>query len=154
MLTVEEMKEIDAEAAHYPNREAVCIDAMKIVQRHRGWVSDESIRDIAGFLGMSCADLDGVATFYNLIHRKPVGRHVIFICDSISCWIMGYERMRDELSKRLGIELGQTTPDHRFTFLPIVCLGCCDRAPAMLIDNDLHTNLDAGKIERALEAYR
>lgn len=154
MLTAEEMKEIDAEAVHYPKREAACIDAMKIVQRHRGWVSDESIRDIAGFLGMSSADLDGVATFYNLIHRKPVGRHVIFLCDSISCWIMGYERMREELSKRLGIELGQTTPDKRFTLLPIVCLGCCDRAPAMLIDNDLHTDLDAGKIETALETYR
>ena len=73
MLTAEEQKEINDELQHYPNRQAVCIDAMLIVQRHRGWVSDESIRDIAEFLGMSTADLDGVATFYNLIRRKPVG---------------------------------------------------------------------------------
>ena len=84
MLTAEEINEIDAEAAHYPRRDAVCIDALKIVQRHRGWVSDESVRDIAGHIGMSPTDVDSVATFYNLIFRKPVGRHVIMVCDSVS----------------------------------------------------------------------
>ena len=78
MLTPEERTEIEAEFPHYPNRKAVCIDALKIVQRHRGWVSDEALRDIGELLGMSADDLDGVATFYNLIFRRPVGRHVIF----------------------------------------------------------------------------
>jgi NADH-quinone oxidoreductase subunit E len=154
MLTAEEIDEIEAEAAHYPKREAVCIDALRIVQRHRGWVSDESIRDIAGHLGLSSTDLDSVATFYNLIFRKPVGRHVIMACDSVSCWIMGYERMRKHLRERLGIELGETTPDNRFTLLPIVCLGCCDRAPAMMVDRDLHGDLDPQKIDAALEKYK
>ena len=89
MLTPEERTEIEAEFPHYPNRKAVCIDAMKIVQKHRGWVSDEALHDIGELLGMSDADLDGVATFYNLIFRRPVGRHVIYLCDSVSCWIMG-----------------------------------------------------------------
>jgi NADH-quinone oxidoreductase subunit E len=154
MLTAEEIDEIEAEAAHYPKREAVCIDALRIVQRHRGWVSDESIRDIAGHLGLSSTDLDSVATFYNLIFRKPVGRHVIMACDSVSCWIMGYERMRKHLRERLGIELGETTPDNRFTLLPIVCLGCCDRAPPMMVDRDLHGDLDPQKIDAALEKYK
>jgi NADH-quinone oxidoreductase subunit E len=153
MLTAEEIKEIEAEAAHYPKREAVCIDALKIVQRHRGWVSDESVRDIAGHLGMSPTDLDSVATFYNLIFRRAVGRHVIMICDSVSCWIMGYDRMREHLRKRLGIDLGETTADDRFTLLPIVCLGCCDHAPAMMVDSDLHRDLDPEKIDRELEQY-
>jgi NADH-quinone oxidoreductase subunit E len=153
MLTAEEIKEIEAEAAHYPKREAVCIDALKIVQRHRGWVSDESVRDIAGHLGMSPTDLDSVATFYNLIFRRAVGRHVIMICDSVSCWIMGYDRMREHLRKRLGIDLGETTADDRFTLLPIVCLGCCDHAPAMMVDSDLHRDLDPQKIDRELEQY-
>ena len=87
MLTAEEEKEIKEELANYPTRQAVSIDAMMVVQRHRGWVSDESIRDIGQLLGMSTADLDGVATFYNLIRRKPVARHVALICDSVSCWI-------------------------------------------------------------------
>src|SRR5580765_4444222 len=109
MLTAEEINEIEAEVAHYPRRDAVCIDALKIVQRRRGWVSDESLRDIAGHLGMSPTDLDSVATFYNLIYRRPVGRHVITVCDSVSCWIMGGERMREHLQERLGIGLGETT---------------------------------------------
>ena len=154
MLTVEEREEIEAELAHYPTKEAVCIDAMKIVQRHRGWVSGESVRDIAELLELSPADLDGVATFYNLIFRKPVGRHVVMLCNSVSCWILGYERMREHLTKRLGIEFGETTPDNRFTLLPIVCLGACDHAPAMLVDNELHTDLGPDRIDEALEAYK
>lgn len=154
MLTKDEVVEIEAEAAHYPDRRAVCIDAMRIVQRHRGWISDECIADIAAHLRMSASELDSVATFYNLIHRRPVGRHVILICDSVSCWVTGYERMRDHLASRLGVALGQTTQDQRFTFLPIVCLGCCDHAPAMLIDEDLHGDLNPVKIDMALEQYR
>ena len=154
MLTPEELHEIEEEFPRYPRRDAVCIDAMKIVQKHRGWVSDENIRDIAQLLGMSQAELDGIATFYSLIFRKPVGRHVIMVCDSVSCWIMGYDRVREHLTKRLGIGLGQTTPDDRFTLLPIVCLGCCDRAPAMMVDNDLHGSLNPDKIDAALEQYK
>jgi len=154
MLTVEEIHEIEEEAAHYPTREAVSIDALRIVQRHRGWVSDESLRDIAGHLGMSATDLDSVATFYNLIFRRPVGRHVIMVCDSVSCWIMGCDRVRKHLRERLGIELGEMTPDNRFTLLPIVCLGCCDHAPAMMVDRDLHGDLDPQKIDAALEKYK
>jgi NADH-quinone oxidoreductase subunit E len=154
MLTTEEITEIEGEAEHYPRREAVCIDALKIVQRRRGWVSDESLRDIAAHLGMSPTDLDSVATFYNLIFRKPVGRHVIMVCDSVSCWIMGHDPVRKHLSQRLGIEFGETTPDNRFTLLPIVCLGCCDHAPAMMVDADLHSDLDPQKIDTQLEKYK
>ncbi len=154
MLTAEERQEIESEKAHYPTREAVCIDAMKIVQRHRGWVSDEDVRDIAELLGMSPADVDGVATFYNLIFRKPVGRHVIFVCDSVSCWIMGYERLRERLCRHLGIGFGETTADGRFTLLPIVCLGACDRAPVMMVDDDLHQDIDPERVESALEQYK
>lgn len=154
MLTAEERQEIEAELAHYPTKQAVCIDAMKIVQRHRGWVSDENIRDIGELLEMSPADLDGVATFYNLIFRKPVGRHVIMLCDSVSCWIMGYERMRAHLTEKLGIQFGETTPDNRFTLLPIVCLGACQHAPTLLVDNELHGDLDPAKIDAVLEGYK
>jgi NADH-quinone oxidoreductase subunit E len=154
MLTPEEIAEIEAEFPHYPTRQAVCIDAMKIVQKHRRWLSDENIRDIAALLGMSETELDGTATFYNLLLRKPVGRHVIWICDSVSCWIMGYDRQRSYIEKRLGIGLGETTADDRFTLLPIVCLGCCDHAPAMMVDEDLHTDLTPERIDAILERYR
>src|SRR5579863_5178378 len=123
---------------------------MLIVQKHRGWVSDESLKDLAELLESSVEDLDGVATFYNLIFRKPVGRHVIMICDSVSCWVMGYNRMRDHLKSRLGVELGQTTADGRFPLLPVVCLGACDRAPTMIVDGQLHGNLSSQKIDEIL----
>jgi NADH-quinone oxidoreductase subunit E len=103
---------------------------------------------------MSSADLDGVATFYNLIFRKPVSPHVIMLCDSVSCWIMGYDRIREHLTGRLGIRFGETTADNRFTLLPIVCLGACERAPAMTIDNDLHGNLDPARVDSLLEACK
>jgi NADH-quinone oxidoreductase subunit E len=154
MLTAEERQEIEKELSRYPSKQAVCIDAMKIVQRHRGWVSDENIRDIAELLEMSPADLDGVATFYNLIYRKPVGRHVILLCNSVSCWIMGYERLREQLNKRLGIQPGETSADGRFTLLPIVCLGDCDHAPVLMIDNDQHRDLSPDSLEGILENYR
>jgi NADH-quinone oxidoreductase subunit E len=153
-LSAEERREIEAEFAHYPTKRAVCIDAMKIVQRHRGWISDESLQDIAQMLEMSLDELDGVATFYNLLFRKPVGRHVVLLCDSVSCWIMGYEGLRERLCSKLGVRLGETTGDGRFTLLPIVCLGTCDHAPAMMVDEDLHRDLDPGKAEQALENYK
>jgi len=154
LLSPEERQEIEVELAHYPHKQAVSIDAMKIVQRHRGWVSDESLRDIAEFLGMSTDDLGGVATFYNLIFRKPVGRHVIMFCDSVTCWIMGCDRIRQHLCSRLGIQPGETTPDGRFTLLPIVCLGACDHAPVMMVDDDFHQDLDLHRVDAALEKYK
>lgn len=154
MLTLEERTEIEAEFPNYPNRKAVCIDAMKIVQKHRGWVPDEALEDIGELLGMSSTDLDGIATFYNLIFRHPVGRHVIYFCDSVSCWIMGSEHQCRHLTKQVQVEPGETGADGRFTLVPIVCLGACDHAPVMMIDDDLHLDLTPEKIDRILERYK
>ncbi len=154
MLTEEEKSEIQAEIPKYATKEAVCIDALRIVQRHRGWVSDEAVRDVANALDMTPDELDAVATFYSLIFRKPVGKHVILACDSISCWIMGYEHVRDTLMNRLGIRMGETTSDGRFTLLPIVCLGNCDHAPTMMVDNDTYGDLATEKLDRILEQYK
>lgn len=153
MLSDEERKEIDAELAILPTRQAACIEALKAVQRHRRWVSDDGVRDIAGYLEMTPAEVDNVATFYNLIFRKPVGRHVILVCDSVSCWIMGCERLQGALEKHLGIRYGQTTRDDRFTLLPMECLGACDRAPALMVDDELHGDVEDTALEPILERY-
>ena len=153
MLTVEERVEIEAKLADYPNTQAVAIEAMLIIQRRQGWVSDEKLRDLSEILRLSVANLDGVATFYNLIRRRPVGRHVALVCDSVSCWIMGSDRTRDHLCSRLGIPVGGTTSDGQFTLLPIVCLGACDHAPAMMINGTLHEDLNEQKIEEILTQY-
>jgi NADH-quinone oxidoreductase subunit E len=154
MLTEEERREIKAEVQEFEQKHAACIGAMKIIQRYRGWVSDEAMKDICELLEMTPDELDGVATFYSLIFRKPVGKHVILICDSVSCWIMGYEKILKYLKTKLGIELGETSADGKFTLLPIACFGACDTAPAMLIDNKIYGNLDEDKIDDILDKYR
>jgi NADH-quinone oxidoreductase subunit E len=142
MLSEAELSAIDAEIAHVPYRAAVAIDALKIVQAHRGWVSDESLQAIASHLQMSAAELDGIATFYNLIFRRPVGDKVILLCNSISCWIKGCDKLQQQISEQLGIELGETTADQQFTLLPVTCLGACDKAPVMMVGDDLYENVN------------
>jgi len=153
MLTQNERQEIEAEFGRYPQKRAVCIEALKIVQRHRGWVPDEGIKDVAELLGMSPHEVDAVATFYNLIYRRPVGRHVVHLCDSVSCWVMGCDTVCAHLKSRLGVGLGATTADGRFTLLPIACLGACDHAPVMMINGELHEDLSPERIDETLEQY-
>jgi len=136
-----------------PTERAACIEALKAVQRHRGWVSDEGLEDIADFLDMSVDQLDSVATFFNLIYRQPVGDHVILVCDSISCWLCGYRELREALSDELGIGFGGTTDDARFTLLPMCCLGDCDNAPVMMVDEDTHHDVDPSSVGAILEDY-
>jgi len=153
MLTQDEKNEIEVQLQEYELKSAACIEAMKIVQRHRGWLSDEAIKDISEFLGMTPDELDGVATFYSLIFRKRVGKHIILVCDSVSCWIMGYEKILQHLKTRLNIEFGETSADGKFTLLPVACIGACDKAPAIIIDNKVYGTLDEGKIEDILAQY-
>ncbi|NVO08746.1 MAG: NADH-quinone oxidoreductase subunit NuoE [Bacteroidales bacterium] len=154
MLSEKEREEILEETKLYPYPKAACIDALKIVQHHRGWISDEAIADIASELDMSRDEVDGVASFYTRLYRKPVGRNVILICDSVSCMIMGYESIYDYISKKLGIKFGETTSDGRFTIIPNTCLGDCDHAPALMINNDHYNNLSIEKIDLMLEKYQ
>ena len=141
MLSAEEKLEIDHEITRFPIRRSACLEALAIVQKHRTYVSDEALKDVAEYLEMSPTELDGIATFYNLIYRKPVGKKVIRICDSVSCFIMGYDKIRAQIEQKLGIQLGQTTPDQEFTLLPTPCLGTCDHAPALMINNELFRDL-------------
>jgi NADH-quinone oxidoreductase subunit E len=154
MLSDEEIREIKEEIKQYPYPAVACIDALKIVQHHHGWVSDESVKDIAELLKISNEEVDGVATFYSRIYRKPVGRNVILICDSVSCMVMGYESIYEYISKKLGIIFGQTTADGRYTLLPNSCLGDCDNAPAMMINNDHYNRLTTYKIDELLAIYK
>ncbi|HEY9560032.1 MAG TPA: NADH-quinone oxidoreductase subunit NuoE [Anseongella sp.] len=154
MLSEIEKVAIDKEVAGVPVREAAGIEALKIIQQHRGWVSDESLRDVATYLGVSAEELDSVATFYNMIFRQPVGRHIVLLCDSISCWVMGYEQLQTTLRQKLGIDFGQTTTDGSFTLLPNPCLGTCDHAPALMIDGDLYKDVTKDQVDGILGKYQ
>ena len=152
-LSQQEISEIEAEAAHYEKKQAASIEALKIIQKHRGWVSDESLKAAAALLEMSPAELDGVATFYTLIFRRPVGKHVIMLCDSVSCWVMGCEGIRQQLQESLGVGYGETTADGEFTLLPVTCQGACDCAPVMLVDGELEKHLDGQKVKEIIAHY-
>jgi NADH-quinone oxidoreductase subunit E len=154
MLSDIERRELEAAVKHYPDKRGAAIDALLTVQRSRGWISDDSLLEIARFLEMTAEDLDSIATFYNLVFRKPVGRHVAFVCDSISCWIKGCDQVREELKALYDVDFGQTTSDGRLTVLPIACLGHCERAPAMMIDQDVYGELTPEKMEPILEKYK
>jgi len=158
MLSEQERAGIDAVIARYPNRQAASIDCLVSLQASRGWLSDDTLADLAPVLGLSVHELDALATFYNRLHRRPVGRHVVTICDSVSCWIMGGEQLFDAVRGQLGIGPGETTVDGRFTLLPTQCLGGCDKAPVLAVDDEQHTdlrpdNLEPDRLRSLLDRY-
>jgi NADH-quinone oxidoreductase subunit E len=152
-LHAEDCAAIERETHHYEDPRAASITALKLVQKRHGWVPDGAIPAIAAALGIPASDVEGVATFYNLIFRRPVGRHVIKICDSVACFLTGCDEVRDAFSKHLGVGLGQTSADGRFTLLPICCLGACDKGPVLMIDDDTHGDVAPDAVERLLGRY-
>jgi NADH-quinone oxidoreductase subunit E len=153
MLTEEEKEEIEAAILPgIPRKEAIT-EALNIVQRRTRWISNEQVQEIADFLQMTPAEVDSIATFYNMIFRTPVGRHVIFICDSVSCHIMEYKKIHDHLQKRLGIPLGGTTEDNLFTYLPCACLGHCEKAPVITVDGQVFGNVTPEKVDQILKDF-
>jgi NADH-quinone oxidoreductase subunit E len=154
MLDEQVRAEIEAHLAEVGDPRIASLEALHVVQRHAGWVSDEHLREVAALLRMSAEELDGVASFYNLVYRKPVGRHVVLWCDSVSCWVMARDRVRAALERELGIGLGETTADGAFTLLPMCCLGACDHAPVLMIGEDTHLDVDPDALGPLLARYR
>ena len=152
-LSTEELKEIRTEMTHYEDTRAASIESLKIVQKNRGWVPDGAIGAIADVLKIPASDVEGVATFYSQIYRQPVGRHVIKYCDSIVCYLTGAENLQSLLEQKLQIKPGQTTPDGRFTLLPVCCLGNCDKSPSIMIDDDTFGPVKFEDIDSILEQY-
>ena len=146
--------EILALAAQELHPRGASVAALRLVQARFGWVSTVHLCEVAELLGMTTDDLDGVATYFNLLFRRPVGRHVIMLCDSVSCWIMGREPLCAHLCRKLGIRSGETTPDNAITLLPTVCIGHCDHAPAMLVDNTLHGDVDTTTLDLLIDTLR
>ncbi|WP_343128288.1 NADH-quinone oxidoreductase subunit NuoE [Buchnera aphidicola (Takecallis taiwana)] len=149
-----ELRAIQSEKKHYEDVKAVSIEALKIVQRSRGWISDELMREIAEVLCISVSQLEEIATFYSQIYRKPVGRHVIKFCDSVVCYMLGCEHIQSTLETILNIKIGQTTVNNRFTILPISCLGNCDKAPVIMINDATYSNVNTIDIPILLEKYK
>jgi NADH-quinone oxidoreductase subunit E len=131
------------------------IDTLWALQEKRGWISDEDVRAAGAECGMTPAEVDEVATFYNLLLRRPAGKMKVFVCDSISCEIRGSDRLMERMSAALGIKPGETTPDGMITLLPIVCLGHCERAPCLLAGREIHGPLeDDGAVNQLVQRIK
>jgi NADH-quinone oxidoreductase subunit E len=154
VLSTEERDAVAAMAAQGPAPRAAAIDALRFVQAQQGYVSDAAVTALAAALDMPAAALDEVATFYNLIFRQKVGAHVIMLCDSVACWMLGRDALQARILERLGIAPGETSADGRFSLLPIVCLGACDKAPALLMDGALHGDVDDAALAALLDKAR
>ncbi|WP_313104862.1 NADH-quinone oxidoreductase subunit NuoE [Stutzerimonas nitrititolerans] len=154
VLSETERSAIEHEMHHYEDPRAASIEALKIVQKARGWVPDGACDAIGAILGIPASDVEGVATFYSQIFRVPVGRHIIRVCDSMTCYIGGHESVLDSIRNEVGIEPGQTSTDGRFTLIPVCCLGNCDKAPALMIDDDTFGDVQPGGVAQLLEAYQ
>ena len=145
--------EIDRWIAKYPpdRRRAAMLPALTIVQRENGgWLSQELLEAVANYLGVSPVAAEEVATFYSLYDLKPVGRHKVYVCNSISCWLCGSEKIISHLTHKLGVGLGDTTPDGRITLKQAECLAACGGAPAAMINDEYHENLTPEKVDALL----
>ncbi len=140
--------------AHADHPRELVVDVMLAIQGHYGYLSDEALDEAAVLLGMSQLEIEEVATFYTFIYREPVGKYVIHVCDSVICWMGGYESIKDYLCKKLAIKPGETTADGLFTLLPVCCIGYCDQSPAMLINRKVYGTLTPEKIDVILEKLK
>jgi NADH-quinone oxidoreductase subunit E len=144
-------KELEARVATAITPREAAVDVMKEVQNHYGWLTDEGVVEAAEIIGLSPLQVEELATFYEMIFRRPVGKKVIKVCESISCWTMGNEELMAQLSKRLDVEPGGTTADGSFTLLPCSCLGNCGAAPAMMVGESMYEKLTPDKADEILE---
>jgi len=135
----------------YPDRKAAILPALYLAQKEFGYVSDEAIVYIAGLVATSPAEIEGVATFYTMYNRKPVGKYHVQICRNISCSLLGAEHLIEHVSKKLGVRPGETTPDGKFTLAKAECLGSCGTAPVMQVNDEYHENLTVESIDRILD---
>ncbi len=150
-LTPEREKQLEEILSRYPNRQAATIPVLHLCQEQNGWVSDEIIAWVAERLGTSPAQVKGVATFYTLFNKEPVGKHQVWVCRTLSCALNGADDVVHHCENRLGIHVGQTTPDGKVTLRTAECLASCGTAPMMQVDRDYYENLSLREVDAILD---
>jgi NADH-quinone oxidoreductase subunit E len=148
------LAQFDAIAAQYPPemRTSLVLPLLHCVQDALGYVTEEDARAIADYIGMPPIRVIEALTWYTMFDREPQGRHVIKVCRNIACSLRGSERVLEHLERRLGIKVGETTADGRFTLKTVECLASCGTAPAMQVNRTYHEQLDEAKLDRILES--
>lgn len=144
----DEMKKLEP---RYPTRVALLLPALHAAQRETSWLSAEVLEEVAAYIGIHPAQAREVASFYTMYNLKPVGKYHIKVCTNVACELRGADGLIKHCEKRLGIGLGQTTTDRRFTIHEEECLGACGTAPAMMLNDDYHEDLNVAKLDQILD---
>jgi NADH-quinone oxidoreductase subunit E len=135
----------------YPDPQSALLPALYLAQQdYGGWLPEEAFDELAAVMGLPATQVAAVATFYTMLNRKPVGQHLIQVCTNISCSLMGAEHLVEYIGRKLGIGVGETTEDGKFTLLEVECLGSCGTAPMMQVDDKYYENLTKDKIDQIL----
>ncbi|MFQ5701381.1 MAG: NADH-quinone oxidoreductase subunit NuoE [Acidobacteriota bacterium] len=153
-LSAEALAKIDDVIARYPVKRSALLPALWVAQQEHGFCGLRAQEQIAERIGVSPAFVASVVSFYTMYHTRPVGRHVIDVCTTLSCWLRGCDDLVDHLEKKLGIKIGETTPDGRFRLRGVECLGSCGTAPMCQIGDDYHENLTVEAIDSILEGLK
>ena len=154
MISDEAKKQFDDLVRRYPEQRSALIPILHEVQAEVGYLSPEAIEWVAGFLGLSPADVMSVASFYDMLNLEPVGKHMIYVCQNLSCSLLGAEPLIRHLENRLGIRMGETTPDGLITLKRMECLASCGTAPAIQIDGIFYERMTPGRLDELLEKLR
>lgn len=155
LVSEQRMQDIDHWIAKYPQeqKQSAVMSALRIVQEEHNHLTPELMNAVADYLDMPPIAVYEVASFYSMYEHKPVGRHLVNVCTNISCMLRGSTEVVEHLQKKLGMKLGETTDDGRFTLRAVECLGACVNAPMMQVDKEYHENLTAEAIDKVLEQY-
>lgn len=147
----EAMRRYEVILSHYPEKRAALIPVLTLAQREFGWISDEVADYVGSLMGYPASDVLSVATFYTMLHKKPVGKYHMEICRNVSCWLFGTYACVDEMKRRLKVEAGEVTSDGKFSWNLTECLGSCGTAPAMQVGDRYYENLTPERIGEIIE---
>jgi NADH-quinone oxidoreductase subunit E len=151
-LNTEQNQKLEQILSRYPNKMAACIPALHLCQEaNASWVSDEVIEFVAKRLELPTAHVKGVVTFYTLFNQKPVGKHQVWVCRTLSCALRGSDKIMEHCEKRLGCHAGETSKDGKITLRTAECLASCGSAPMMQVDKTYYENLTIEQVDRILD---
>lgn len=153
-LSPESTRRIRAIAARYPHGQSALIPALYVAQGEQGSLSDDTLAEIAGLLGMTPVDVKAIASFYTMFYRQPGGKFVFQVCGTLSCALCGTEELIRHMEEKLGIRAGQSTPDGRFKLEVVECLGACGSGPVMLLGDRYHHNLTPELVDSIIDELK
>lgn len=153
-LSQELRTRINEKVSNYESKESSLIPVLHLVQQELGYISNESMQEIAEILEIAPSCVQNVVTFYTMFFDEKVGKHVVWLCRTLSCALRGAEQVEHYISERLGVKTGETTKDYKITFMETECLASCGTAPVMLVDDELHENLTKDKVDSILDSLK